>query len=139
MDNDGDHKAKRAKLNLPSTDEQKNLHNVDSLMRSNLLELQVKELIEQVRADKTFDKKKNSKWFDVLKDALENKKMKDMKVNGTPPRIVIGSEDDFVSHIDFAKPESLKVLGSRVLETAVSPSLNIDIGVVMPAALFDEK
>jgi hypothetical protein len=44
--------AKRAKREvLPTTDEQKNLLHVDSLMRSNLLEVQTK---EQVSGDFSF-------------------------------------------------------------------------------------
>ena len=65
-------KVKRARLNdLPTKDEQLQLNNTDTLLRSNLLKLQVQEMLKEVSCDEINRKKKAQKILTECVDMLK--------------------------------------------------------------------
>eukprot|EP01038_Epipyxis_sp_PR26KG_P014271 gene14271-19147_t len=137
---------------LPSRDEQKSLLHVDSLLRSNLLSLQVKELLDQVELKESSkdiirnvgkDPSMDSVWvqsllqllkcpvavdFEVSNDWLNNK-----GYNG----LTISSKSN--SAINFKSPENVEIIGSYSSDTVTSPISNIDVAITLPSDIFDQR
>ena len=73
-------KIKRTKMNdLPSKDEQLQLNNTDTLLRSNLLKLQVEEMLKEVSCDGIYKKKKVQKILTECIDLLKGSKGYDIE------------------------------------------------------------
>jgi hypothetical protein len=136
--------AKKARMDLPTKDEQKNLLEVESLMRNNLLHLQVAEILNQVNAEKRFQKKSLVEWLDNLVSdlgaaSLGSKKSEIsgrwLSTQGLPGVTLV--ENDV--KISFDKPTSVDYIGSFASQTATVPLLNIDVAVMMPSDMFDKR
>ncbi len=139
--------TKRSKLDLPTKDEQLQLHNTEALMRTNLLRLQVDEMLKEVNADEVFEKKKLRSWLDeclgVLRTGGQLKVGTELSTawvtkQGVDGLSLEGSGTANVRSL-FAIPTSVSIVGSSTLHTATAPFLNVDIGVVMPDSLFEGK
>lgn len=133
---------------LPNKSEQLSLKNAEILSKSNLVRMQLSELLTNVRASETSSKhNKISKWLEELTEALKacDSKLinsdfsgKGLKEKGLAGFNLEGFASDSVS-INFQKPESVQTIGSFALGTATSPILNCDIAVVMPKSCFDAR
>lgn len=147
----------KKKVSLPTTDEQKNLQQVEILMRTNLLTLQISELLVQVAGEKIFQKKKLHSWIDDLISDISSASVKIKKKGNTSSEISLQwlskqkikgleidlpsceSYDNLQSKIDFAAPSQVDLIGSYVNQTSTAPLLNIDIAVVMPPEMFEPR
>lgn len=150
----------KEKVALPSIDEQKSLQNVAVLMRTNLLTLQISELLQQVGGEKTFKKNNFHNWIEDLLLDTSNASIKLKKKEGSSspsnevtfpwlkklkiPGFNINEDSDVHSDhcnvkIAFEKPQQLELIGSYVTHTSTAPLLNVDIAVVMPPDIFDHR
>lgn len=153
--------TKSKKIALPTTDEQKNLQQVEVLMRTNLLNLQVSELLVQVGGEQIFQKKRVHQFIEELltdiKSATVNFKRKagsgastselsfawlrKQSFGGIYPheRLFEQSMTSTLTKIDFEKPLQVELIGSYVYHTSTAPFLNVDVAVAMPKSMFDAR
>jgi U3 small nucleolar RNA-associated protein 22 len=141
--------AKRAKAALPTKDEQLQLHNTETLMRTNLLRMQVDEMLGEVRADTLFEKRKLQDWvqrcissiesgcaaLEKARTTLSQSWIASKKIHG----FVFEGKDNEQATAQFVAPTSVSVVGSSALKTATAPFLNVDIAVAMPEQLFENR
>ncbi|RYH13594.1 hypothetical protein EON65_35290, partial [archaeon] len=135
---------------LPTDEEQRQLQNMDILMKSNLLQLQTTELLSNIDASSKLNKKKVQEWIQKVKDVLLDSKSKhslhDREISGhwvekqgylslvpsTPY-----SEKDLT--ITYQAPQEICDIGSHASDTTIAPFYNIDLALVMPAEFFETK
>lgn len=142
---------KRAKVALPTKDEQKQLQQVDLLMKSNLLQLEIEQLLSEVSGDNLLAKKKVTAWvhtisellkapqsFSGLPSNLSEKSIKDAGLKSMKAMVLVNTEDESMK-LNFQAPAAVEVIGSYVHHTALTAMLNVDIAVTMPATLFDSR
>lgn len=139
--------AKRAKISLPTKDEQKNLQHVESVMRTNLIQLQTSELLAQVNADKLVERKVFYDWVNQLKTDLTSGALtavkKDIssaflskhKISGIKLSKHAGETTTFV----FEKPAAVETIGSSSSSTGTAPLVNVDLAVTLPVSTFTQK
>jgi hypothetical protein len=133
-------------MKLPTIQEQQSLHHVDALLNSNLLALQVNELLNQVKGEKTFKKKKFVEWIDCLVNDLSNISLssEDSKLSHAWLEsrkfsgLTVVNDDDTIN-FDFAKPAAVEFVGSYAINANILPTMNIDIAVLLPDEMFNQK
>jgi U3 small nucleolar RNA-associated protein 22 len=147
---------KRSKISgLPTKDEQLQLNNTDTLLRSNLLKLQVDEMLNEVSCEGVLKKKKLqnavSACVDILK-SMGGSKMEGKEITSSWLKKEGLEGFDSMQHtskggdgsintlnsvsIAFAAPASVTIVGSSQLNTGTSPFVNVDIAVGMPDSVF---
>lgn len=135
------------KLSLPTQHEQLQLQNTDALLRSNLLGLQVVELLAEVSSQKEFEKKRVQSW---LRDVLALVQAPSgapreitpswiRKTLGTNACADTGLNQNQNQVLSFAAPAAVEVVGSYSLKTSTAPLYNIDVAVQMPSSSFDAR
>lgn len=140
--------SKSRKLNLPTLDEQKQLHQVEQILNTNILHLQMSELVNEVK----FQKKTTSihlleefynKFVDILNqssyhhgDIISNKWLEKKKL-GNLFSLFCYSQTDI--SIAWEKPEGINIIGSYPIKTSTNPYLNLDIAITMPTSCFTER
>lgn len=144
------HSQKRAKLDLPTKDEQKQLQHTDLLMKTNLFQMEVEQLLIEVSGESKLQKTKVTQWTDRVTELLRNTKSysdlatlteKNLKKAGLKHHkaIELVNTGDEKLKIDFQAPSSVEQVGSSVYGTALSSMLNVDLAVTMPTELFDHR
>eukprot|EP01033_Poteriospumella_lacustris_P005404 gene5401-3849_t len=141
--------AKKAKTSsvLPTSEEQRQLQQLEILMKNNLLNLQSKELIDQVDASSKLSGKKVSEFLSTL-DA----DVKDTSKTSCHKRVLTtewvqqqaGYEAlQFNAYeevsMEYRSPSELLTTGSFATNTCISPFYNIDILVTIPSKLIDTR
>jgi hypothetical protein len=143
---------KKQKVALPTKDEQKQLQQVELLMKSNLLQLQVDQILQEVSGDSIRGKKKVSDWVDtvttllrteasftdVRKGTLNKKTAKKLGLKSLKVLLLVNSADEGFE-ISFLPPAAVDVIGSTEFGASLSAMFNIDIAVTMPEAMFESK
>jgi hypothetical protein len=153
-DKDGadDHASKKQKVTLPTRDEQKQLQQVELLMKSNLLQMQIDQILDEVSGESIMNKKKVSSWADtvvnLLKEeasfngiknvALNKKTVKKLGLKSLDVLSLVNSDDESLQ-VQFAPPAAVDVVGSTQSHTALSAMFNIDVVVTMPAGIFEAR
>lgn len=132
---------------IPSQHELKQLHatsdaaDMTAKCRSNLLELQVDEVLDQVRINYTKHDalKSHLKQMKQIFQKLEAQEV-DAQVLGPVKEIQLSN---YIVRkpvmLSFEKPTRLDLIGSYLLETGVHPEFNIDVAVEMPQSCFLPK
>ena len=141
-----EHPTKKAKtVVLPSSEEQKQLQQLEILMKNNLLNIQTKELIDQVDASSKIATKKVASFIESLKgDIMSTAKSTCHQRLVTVDWIVnqakynLGFHDNEMS-IEYQSPKEVVVTGSHSFQTCISPFYNVDILVTMPNSLFTSR
>jgi U3 small nucleolar RNA-associated protein 22 len=141
--------TKRSKYDLPSKDEQLALQQTEILMKSNLLRLQVDEMLNEVRNE---DYRSNSltKWIEYITDYILKSPSKigssDILLtkkwllkSTCKNEIVLDGYSQKSTSIHFKSPKKIEVIGSYKHHTVTSPFINVDIGVTMPKECFEER
>ena len=144
--------ASRGLFRLPSKDEQLQLQNTDTLMKTNLLQLQSKELLSEVSTNGQLEKKKMSVWLEsVMLQLRDGGGLAGTKITASWLRdnagITLGghgeasecSGGNAESSLIFEPPAAVETVGSFVLKTSTTPFLNIDVAVEMPSGCFEAK
>jgi hypothetical protein len=149
--NQGDANAKSSKKRkqeiLPTLDEQRQLNQVEFIVKHNFISLQVAEMITEIKPAKGYKSKSlNSfieKVIDTIKDKTKRFKNKDIDIAWLKkqaidqiPIVNYGSGD---VKIKFEPSESVDVIGSVQLQTMTNPISNVDIAVTIPSTCFDDK
>jgi hypothetical protein len=139
-------KKARKNLDLPSNDEQKQLQQMEILMRSNMLSLQTKELLAEVSPHSKLSSKKLGEWLDILQVDMQNTaKLTCTNREITAEWLVQQEYDLHLSSIDempaiiYQPPREIQFVGSFSVGTGTAPLYNVDIMVVMPAELFCQR
>jgi hypothetical protein len=139
---------KPAKVELPNKDEQLSLQNAEILIKSNLMRMQIDELLANVRDNLVSNKRiKFDGWVSNVCDSLRSCKSGTVMKNLTFDWLQEANLRSFVLEghrisevaVDFDKPESVQIVGSHSLHSGTSPHLNCDIAVVMPKDIFDSR
>lgn len=141
---------KRAKLDLPTKDEQKQLQHTDLLMKSNLFKMEVEQLLIEVTGESKLQKTKVTQWTERVNELLRNGKSysglstiteKNLKKAGLKHHkaIELVNTGDEKMRIDFQAPSSVEQIGSSVYGTSLSSMLNVDLAVTMPKDMFDHR
>ena len=139
-------KKRKAMYDLPTKEEQMHLRETEDLMRTNLMKLQVEELLGEVSIDgpnkltRLYDE-----WLLQFNESLRaikfNKKVvldaKWLSDNHIP--LMLESYEKKPIQLVFQPPVETNITGSYVQNTITKPFLNIDILVAMPDQCFDSK
>lgn len=104
--------TKSKKIELPSTSEQMQIQHTSSLVKTNLLRLQVDEMLQEVGLGKIYASQKLTTWTRDFLDALSAQK----------------ESEYHASRCDL--------IGSFVNKTSTFPFVNIDVACAMPTDLF---
>ena len=150
---DGESASKRMKLSLPSAEEADSLNQADVLMKTNLMQLQMGELLAEVRCERVLQKKSLGVWVSSIKSCLLSAE----KMSGAAKKgktllnkswldassaacgdIKLCGHFQGNTSVVFAVPQSVDIVGSSETLTATMPFVNIDIVVTMPSNCFDD-
>ena len=133
-------------VELPSKNEQLSLQNTEILLKSNLMRMQLGELLSNVRDSETSSKhSKIDRWLEKIIDVLKDSEIDEIELSGKwlAKRKLQGfsleSHGGKVVSISFEKPTSVQVIGSHALKSGTAPFLNCDVAVVMPKSCFDSR
>lgn len=136
---------------LPTADEQKQLHQMAILMRSNLLSLQCKELITEVSAVKKFSSKRLTEWLATLHSDLVStakytcvgREISGEWVEDTQKHYGLTlshfDDEDNIPTITYQVPSAVETIGSYCTTSGTAPIYVIDVAVTMPAAMFTNR
>ncbi|XP_078530850.1 nucleolar protein 6 [Lissotriton helveticus] len=139
-------KMSKAELYKPPTNEELNqLKETENLFHSNLLRMQIEELLNEVKL-----KEKKRKTIDAFLH----------EINSLLTSVPETEETDIVDQswlpqgvkvpylqvpfrvkgkFRFLPPVSVKVVGSYLLDTCILPEINVDVAVTMPQEIFQAK
>ena len=131
---------------LPSKNEQLSLQNTEILLKSNLMRMQLNELLSNVGDSETSSKRgKIDGWLEKVIDALKDCELDDEELSGkwlakrNIRGISLESHGGKEVSFTFEKPASVQVIGSHALKSGTAPFLNCDVAVVMPKSCFDTR
>jgi hypothetical protein len=135
---------------LPSHVEQRQLSNLDVLMKSNLLTLQTNELLNQVNADKKIGKQRFQEWFKQLKDLLMNRTTKVslhereisqqwLSKQSELTALTMPSIDQEDISITYICPDEVVSIGSAVSGSIVAPFYVLDLALPMDPSIYNQK
>jgi hypothetical protein len=150
IDEEEYHDKSRKSKSLPTKDEQMHLQQIEILMKSNLVKLQVDEMLNEVRCDDDFKKNKLNKWIDEFCNYLKNASNYVEKSVKSKPLTKQWLQKNFNElklqeyyqdsiSIDFKDPKSVDVVGSSKLLTSTKPYVNVDIVINIPNDCFEDK
>lgn len=139
---------KSSTTDLPSKNEQLSLQNTEILVKSNLMRMQLDELLTSVRdAQSSSKRNKIDNWLDSICSSLKAcesgltgteitaKWLSEKKLRG----FTLDGQSSSNSSIMFDKPDSVEVIGSHALNSGTAPFLNCDLAMVMPKDAFDSR
>lgn len=137
---------------LPTAIEQRQLHNFEILTKSNLLNLQSEELVNEIdrSTNEVIKKKKVDKWLKTLKDHIIDQSKftchdRELTISYVKKQSYKGLSSVFHKlhseelSITYKSPTSVEVTGSFALESIVTPFTTIDILVKMPQEMFHHR
>lgn len=139
--------SKRAKMAaLPVGKEQLQLNQAQSLVKSNLISLQINEMLNEVDIERITKKKKLVEWQQSFMDALsrissdqttdlswswlQTKQMKCLNLNQY--------QIDTAAHFETKSP-TVELIGSYRSESSTFPYVNIDIALLLPIEMFESR
>ncbi|KAJ7335150.1 hypothetical protein JRQ81_013091, partial [Phrynocephalus forsythii] len=139
-------KLSKADLYKPPTSEElSRLKETENLFHSNLLRLQIEELLKEVTLKEKRKQKINSFLHEinaVLKTVPETPE-KDITDQSWLPNGVkvplLQLPFSVKGKFRFLPPEEVKVVGSYLLGTCIKPEVNVDLALIMPRELFQDK
>lgn len=144
-DEDTKREAKRPKYDLPTKDEQRNLQQVEAVLRSNLIQLQVSELLSQVKPGKHFESRSITEWIEELKKDLQSTSLDSVELsqawlheNGLTGLQLSKHASESVN-FTFQHPVAVETIGSLASSTATAPLLNIDLALTLPSEMFTTR
>ena len=127
----------------PTSEEMNNLRESELLFKSNLFRLQVNELLNEVKVNRT-KTTVIEKSLVQLKSSLDNLPSKLITQNEINSYVDIILQNVKTNNTDkitfkFEKPTKIDVVGSFLLGTTCKPILNIDLAITMPSTMFGNK
>ncbi|XP_015283672.1 PREDICTED: nucleolar protein 6 [Gekko japonicus] len=139
-------KVSKATLYKPPTSEElSQLKETENLFHSNLLRLQIEELLKEV----TLKEKRRQKidaflhQINALLAKIPATTETDMTDQSWLPKGVkvplVQVPFSVKGRFHFLPPVSVKVVGSYLLGTCIKPEVNVDVALTMPRAIFQDK
>uniref|UniRef100_A0A8C5LK55 Nucleolar protein 6 n=1 Tax=Leptobrachium leishanense TaxID=445787 RepID=A0A8C5LK55_9ANUR len=139
-------KLSKSELYKPPTNEELNrLKETEYLFHSNLLRMQIEELLVEVKL-----KEKRRKHIDAFLHEINSVLS---QIPETPERDLVDQSwlrksvkipflqvpYDVKGKFHFLPPSSIKVVGSYLLGTSIKPEINVDVALTMPREILQEK
>lgn len=151
----GNKKSKKNPNLLPTQDEQKQLKQIDILLKNNLLNLECKELLAETKekSKQIISSKKLQELVLKLTDDLKNTSKtschgREISFDWVQAQNYVGLErplsvptsfNDTQFSIIYQSPQSVDVIGSFRNQTLTAPDYNIDIAVVIPNGIINSR
>lgn len=134
------------KFALPSKEEQMHLRETENLMRTNLLKLQVDEMLREVKDETYANKHGFIEWINTLRDAIPTLgaditaevSMDWLHSRGIKCLNLDGYESSQL-RLRYSPPVSSNFIGSFLHKTSTKPFLCVDLAVSMPSQCFEGK
>nr|XP_020652113.1 nucleolar protein 6 [Pogona vitticeps] len=129
----------------PTSEELSRLKETENLFHSNLLRLQIEELLKEVTLKEKRKQKINSFLHEinaVLKTVPETPEKEITDQSWLPKGVKVPFLQlpfSVKGKFHFLPPEEVKVVGSYLLGTCIKPEVNVDVALVMPRELFQDK
>ena len=140
-------KQKKGGTDLPTQYDQKQLQQMEILMKSNLLQLHTKELLQNVDANVKFSSKKLNEWLEQLKTDLQstakytchNREITNEWLDNQSYGLELNLREGETCQIAYIAPKQVEVVGSFDSNTGTAPLYNIDIAVTIPAEILSSR
>ncbi|XP_033020116.1 nucleolar protein 6 [Lacerta agilis] len=136
----------KAELYKPPTNEElTRLKETESLFHSNLLRLQIEELLKEVTLKEKRKQKIDSflREINALLSTVPETPQRDITNQSWLPsgvKVPLQQLPFCVKgHFRFLPPAEVKVVGSYLLGTCIKPEVNVDVAVTMPKEIFQDK
>ncbi|KAG8456873.1 hypothetical protein GDO86_002603 [Hymenochirus boettgeri] len=139
-------KLTKSELYKPPTNEELNrLKETEQLFHSNLLRMQIEELLEEVKLKEK--RRKNIDLFlhevnSLLSDIPETQQRDLVDQSWLPKSVKVPFLQipyDVKGKFRFISPSSVKVVGSYLLGTCIKPEISVDLAVTMPQEILQAK
>lgn len=139
-------RSDKGKFALPTKEEQMHLRETENLMRTNLLKLQVEEMLAEVK-DETYAYKTGFiDWINALRDSIpllgssvsEEINEAWLKKHDIKGLSLDGHESSKLS-MRYHPPVDTCFIGSYLHKTSTKPFLCVDIAVAMAAQCFEAR
>lgn len=137
---------KKQKLGLPSLDEQMQLNQAESLVQSNLLTLQISELVNEVHLhdSKPSKLRRLHAYIDTIKSLFQSSdgvalSEKWLKMTGRDLSLMSEDHTGATIQMSFHPPEQVEIIGSFAHNSITSPFINVDLAVTIPTTCFEER
>ena len=134
----------KAKMSLlPSKDEQLALRETENLMRTNLLKIQIDEMLSEVRVAskiKSFEKV----YKDILQLLPSIPSMEEVNESfllqlNLSSFFSLAKKHSKPVKLSFLPPKNILKVGSYENDTLTAPYLNLDLAILMPSECFEDK
>ncbi|XP_048360668.1 nucleolar protein 6-like isoform X2 [Sphaerodactylus townsendi] len=139
-------KISKATLYKPPTSEElSRLKETENLFHSNLLRLQVEELLKEVTLKESRKQKIDSFLHQInalLAGIPETPEAEIMDQSWLPKDVkvpLVQVPFCVKGRFRFLPPVSVKVMGSYLLGTCIKPAVNVDVALTMPREIFQDK
>lgn len=139
-------KKRKSLYQLPSKEEQMHLRETEDLMRTNLIKLQVDELLHEIRVDgPSKHTRRLDEWIVSLADYLKKGKLEKKKplnqewLESMKIPLTLEAYDRKPVELLFKPPKAIDVVGSYIHSNATKPFLNIDLVVTIPDECMDSR
>ncbi|XP_063309894.1 nucleolar protein 6 [Pelobates fuscus] len=139
-------KLSKSELYKPPTNEELNrLKETEYLFHSNLLRMQIEELLQEVKLKEKRRKKIDTFLHEInsLLGEIPETKERDLvdqswlRKSVKVPFLQVPFKVKGKFH--FLPPTSIKVVGSYLLGTCIKPEINVDVALTMPREILQEK
>ncbi|XP_053304284.1 nucleolar protein 6 [Spea bombifrons] len=139
-------KLSKAELYKPPTNEELNrLKETEHLFHSNILRMQIEELLQEVKLKEK--RRKNIDNFlhriNSLLGEIPETQERDLADQSWLPKSVkvpvLQIPYRVKGRFRFQRPSSIKVVGSYLLGTCIKPEINVDLALTLPREILQEK
>ena len=130
---------------LPSKEEQIALRDTGALMKRNLGELKVSEMLDEIRCNIPVEGTSEMKFLSKLKNVIK----KSLPISNVNKKFLVTNKLDSLSllkydkshsaNLNYQPPVQVEIGGSFVLRSQTKPFENIDVYVVMPDECFESN
>jgi len=122
---------------LPTLEEQSHLRATQNLYRSNLLKLQVEELLRQTRLSSGDREDSERKFLFELREVLQG--LASAKLTSSEGIPLVHWDTKRPPELAFRPPKKVGVVGSYMLKTMTKPLRGIDLAVEVPDECLERK
>ncbi|XP_058027935.1 nucleolar protein 6 [Ahaetulla prasina] len=130
---------------VPTNEELSHLKETENLFHSNLLRLQIEELLKEVTLKEKRKQRIDAFLHEIsamLNDVpdVPARDITDQSWLPTGVKVpILQSPFKVKGKFHFLPPAEVKVVGSYLLGTCIKPEVNVDVAVIMPKEVFQEK
>ncbi|KAK8789864.1 hypothetical protein WA158_006644 [Blastocystis sp. Blastoise] len=127
------------KFSIPNENEEQNLRNAGVVIQSNLLDMQVEELLSNVSVNYDSLDKVNA-FLKDLQTVINSTEEQDVSFDDIDATALYqNTVFDKPISLHYQKPYRMDIIGSYLLRTSLINNLNIDIAIQMPDSCFSSK